>query len=118
MERKSPTTLVITRSFAAPPERVFAAHTDPAIVKRWMLGPDGWSMPVCELDARPGGKMRMEWKNDENGASFSLTGEYQVVEAPHRIVHTERMHLPDPTPENRVETRFEKDGRGTRMTMT
>jgi Activator of Hsp90 ATPase homolog 1-like protein len=41
-----------TRSFAAPRERVFRALTEPEHVQRWMLGPDGWTMPVCEMDLR------------------------------------------------------------------
>jgi uncharacterized protein YndB with AHSA1/START domain len=118
VERTSPTTLVCTRFFAAPPSKVYAAHTEPAIIRRWLLGPDGWSMPVCEHEARVGGKVRYQWKNDVTGDSFSLTAHYELVEAPHRLIHVEVMHIPDPTPENRVETRFDAEGKGTRMTMT
>ncbi|MBL8621345.1 MAG: SRPBCC domain-containing protein [Myxococcales bacterium] len=110
------TVVVVTRRFAAPPAEVFRAHTDPALVQQWCLGPDGWTMPVCICDARPGGKMRYEWTNGD-GAGFHLTGEFVEVEAPHRIVHIERMHLPDPTPDNRVETTFAADGDGTLLTM-
>jgi hypothetical protein len=39
--------VVVTRRFAAPPEAVYRAHTDPKLVQKWMLGPEGWSMPVC-----------------------------------------------------------------------
>jgi len=109
--------VVVTRNFAAPPEAVYRAHTDPALVQKWLLGPEGWTMPVCILDPRPGGKMRYEWSN-EKGQGFYLTGECLEVDPPHRIIHVERMHLPDPTPDNHVETRFEADGRGgTLMTM-
>jgi uncharacterized protein YndB with AHSA1/START domain len=108
--------IVVTRRFAAAPEKVYRAHTDPAIVRRWMLGPEGWTMPVCEAEPRPGGKIHYEWANGE-GAGFSLTGEYLEMEPYRRIVHVERMHLPDPTPDNHVETRFEPDGDGTLMTM-
>ena len=66
--------VVITRRFAAPPEAVFRAHTDPELIKKWMLGPEGWSMPVCILDARPGGKSRFEWTNGK-GEGFYSTGE-------------------------------------------
>jgi uncharacterized protein YndB with AHSA1/START domain len=51
------------------------------------------------------------------GAGFYLTGEFVTLEPPHRIVHIERMHLPDPTPDNRIETTFAKGGAGTLMTM-
>ncbi len=108
--------VVVTRRFAAPPEAVYRAHTEPAIVQQWMLGPDGWTMPVCISEARPGGKIRYEW-SDGKGAGFYLTGEYIVLDPFRRIVHVERMHLPDPTPDNHVETIFEADGAGTLMTM-
>ena len=57
LEVEGETVVVVTRHFAAPPEKVFRAHTDPAIVQRWMLGPDGWTMPVCILEAQPGGRI-------------------------------------------------------------
>ena len=108
--------VVVTRRFAAPPEAVWRAHTEPALLQKWLLGPDGWSMPVCINEARPGGRIRYEW-TDGQGNGFHLTGEYLELEPPRRIVHVERMHLPDPTPDNHVETRFEPDGEGTLMTM-
>jgi uncharacterized protein YndB with AHSA1/START domain len=108
--------VVVTRRFAAPPELVFRAHTEPALIKRWLLGPDGWTMPVCVSEARPGGKIRYEWA-DGNGGGFYLTGEYVELSPFSKIVHVERMHLPDPTPDNHVETRFDADGAGTLMTM-
>ena len=110
------TGVVVTRRFAAKPEAVFRAHTEAELVQQWMLGPEGWSMPVCICDARPGGKMRYEWSNGEGGG-FYLTGEFLELEPHHRIVHVERMHLPDPTPDNRIETTFKADGTGTLMVM-
>ena len=110
------TFVVVTRRFAAPPAAVFAAHVEPALLQQWCLGPDGWTMPVCVCDPRPGGAIRYEWQNAE-GHGFHLTGEFVEVEAPHRLVHVERMHLPDPTPDNRVETTFTADGDGTLMVM-
>jgi uncharacterized protein YndB with AHSA1/START domain len=108
--------IVITRRFAAPPEDVYRAHVEPALLQQWCLGPDGWTMPVCIFEAKPGGKMRYEWANSD-GRSFFLTGEIVELQPPHRIVHIERMHLPDPTPDNHVVTTFTADGRGTLMTM-
>ena len=108
--------VVVTRRFAATPELVYRAHTEPAIIQQWLFGPDGWKMPVCENDARPGGKIRYVWSNDQ-GHSFSLTGEYVELQPFSKIVHVERMHIPDTTPDNHVETRFEADGTGTLMTM-
>jgi len=108
--------VIVTRRFAAPPEAIYRAHVEPALVQRWMLGPEGWTMPVCVCEARPGGRIRYEW-SDGQGRGFHLTGEFVVLEPYSRIVHVERMHLPDPTPDNRIETRFEADGDGTLMTM-
>ncbi len=110
------THIVITRRFAAPPEAVYRAHTDPKLIQQWCLGPEGWTMPVCINEARPGGKIRYEWAN-EKGGGFYLTGEFLELKPYSKIVHVERMHLPDPTPDNHVETRFEPDGSGTLMTM-
>jgi uncharacterized protein YndB with AHSA1/START domain len=108
--------VVITRPFAAPPEAVYRAHIEPALLQKWMLGPEGWTMPVCISDARPGGKMRYEWDNGKGGG-FYLTGEYVELTPFSRIVHIERMHLPDPTPDNHVETTFTPQGAGTLITM-
>ena len=108
--------VVMTRRFAASPEAVYRAHTEPRLIQQWMLGPEGWTMPVCINEARRGGKIRYEWALP-GGGGFYLTGEYLELEPYSRIVHVERMHLPDPTPDNHVETRFEADGGGTLMTM-
>ena len=108
--------VVVTRRFAAPPEAVYRAHTEPRLIQKWLLGPDGWTMPVCVCEARPGGKIRYEWA-DGKGGGFYLTGEFVELVPFSRIVHVERMHLPDPSPDNHVETRFEPDGSGTLMTM-
>ena len=109
-------TIVVRRRFAAPPEAIYAAHLDPALLRQWCLGPDGWTMPVCVNEGRIGGKLRYEWSH-ESGRGFYLTGEIVALDPPHRIEHVERMHLPDPTPDNRVVTTFEPDGTGTQMTV-
>jgi len=111
--------VVVTRRFAAPPEALYRAHTEAELMQQWLLGPDGWTMPVCISEARPGGRLRCEW-TDGQGNGFYLTGEYVELEPFTRIVHIERMHLPDPTPDNRVETAFTPDGDGTllRLRMT
>jgi uncharacterized protein YndB with AHSA1/START domain len=108
--------VVVKRRFGAPPEAVYRAHTEPQLIQKWMLGPDGWSMPVCLCEARVNGKIRYEWSNGKGGG-FHVTGEFLELEPYRRIVHVERMHLPDPTPDNHIETRFEADGDGTLMCM-
>jgi uncharacterized protein YndB with AHSA1/START domain len=111
------THVVVTRHFAATPEALYRAHTDPALVQRWMLGPEGWTMPVCISEVKPGGKIRYEWTNGK-GQDFYLTGEYVELDPYNRIVHVERMHLPDATtPDNHIETTFAPNGTGTLMTM-
>ena len=116
LKTEGDTHIVITRHFDAPPEAVYRAHTDPKLVQKWCLGPEGWTMPVCINEPRPGGKIRYEWAHPKQG-SFYLTGEFVELEPCSKIVHVERMHLPDPTPDNHVTTTFVPDGSGTLMTM-
>ncbi len=80
----------MTRVFDAPRKLVFEAFTRPELVKRWLLGPDGWSMPVCEIDLRVGGAYRYVWKRDSNGTEMGMGGVYREIAAPERIVATER----------------------------
>lgn len=118
LERPAPVRASVTRRFAASPDRVFAAHVDAALVVRWLTGPDGWVMTRCEMDPRPGGAIHYAWRQGEGEAGFHLTGEVEEIAPPGLMRHVERMHLPDPTPVTRVETRFAADGSGTAMTMT
>jgi uncharacterized protein YndB with AHSA1/START domain len=80
----------VTRVFDAPRSLVFDCHTQPELVRRWLTGPPGWTMPVCEIDLRVGGQYRYVWRNDADGSEFGFVGEYREVASPHRIVHTER----------------------------
>ncbi len=114
LELSGDTEVVVTRRFAAPVEEVFRAFFEPEIIQQWMLGPDGWTMPVCINENRLGGKIRYEW-SDGQGNGFYLTGEILELDPPHRSVHVERMFLPDPTPDNRITTTFTPDGDGTMM---
>jgi len=108
--------VIVTRHFNASPEAVYRAHTEPELIQKWLLGPEGWTMPVCINEARPGGRFRYEWSNGKGG-HFYITGELVELEPNRKIVHIERMHLPDATADNHVETRFDADGSGTLMTM-
>lgn len=116
LKTEGDTHVVVTRRFAAPPQTVYRAHTDPNLIQKWLLGPEGWTMPVCIIDPRPGGKFRYEWSNGK-GQGFYIAGEFVELVPDRKIVHIERMYLPDPTPENHIETRFDPDGTGTLMTM-
>ena len=108
--------LVASRWFRAPPEAVYRAHTEPELIQKWLLGPDGWTMPVCVCEAKPGGKIRYEWSNGQ-GRGFFQTGEFLELEPYRRIVHVARMFLPERTPDNHVETTFEAERGGTLMTL-
>jgi uncharacterized protein YndB with AHSA1/START domain len=82
--------IVMTRAFDAPRKLVFEAFTKPELVKRWLLGPDGWSMPVCEIDLRVGGRYRYVWRRDRDGHEMGMGGVYREVVAPERVVATEK----------------------------
>ena len=82
--------VTVTRSFKAPRALVFRAYTEPELVRRWMLGPPGWSMPVCEMDVRVGGSYRWRWRSDTDEKEFGFAGTFREVEPPSRLVHTER----------------------------
>src|SRR5712691_12343050 len=81
--------IVMTRVFDAPRSLVFEAWTNPEYVPHWMLGPEGWTMPVCEIDLRPGGSWHFVWRKT-NGAEMAMHGEYREVTPPERLVSTER----------------------------
>jgi uncharacterized protein YndB with AHSA1/START domain len=80
--------ILITRSFDAPRALVFRALTEPDLVRRWLLGPPGWTMPVCEIDLKVGGRFRYEWQKAD-GARMAMGGVYREIEAPFRLVCTE-----------------------------
>jgi uncharacterized protein YndB with AHSA1/START domain len=79
----------VTRSFRAPRALVYRAYTEPQLVQRWLLGPPGWSMPVCEMDVRVGGTYRWRWRSDQDGNEFGFTGTFREVVPASRLVHTE-----------------------------
>jgi uncharacterized protein YndB with AHSA1/START domain len=79
--------LLFTRDFDAPRELVFEALTRPALLQQWLLGPDGWTMPVCEIDLRPGGRFRYVWRKGD--VDMGMTGTFREIVRPERIVHTE-----------------------------
>ena len=82
--------LVMTRAFDAPRKLVFDAFSKPELVKRWLLGPPGWSMPVYEIDLRVGGTYRYVWRDDTKGTKMGMGGMYREIVVPERLVCTER----------------------------
>ena len=106
----------VTRVFDAPRNLLWDCHTKPELLRRWHLGPDGWSMPVCDIDLRVGGEYRNVWRSDDDGSEFGFRGRYRTIVAPEQLVHTERF---DGTPESEQNdavctlTLTEADGRTT-----
>jgi len=78
----------LVRSFAAPRRLVFEAYTNPVHVPQWLLGPPGWTMPVCEIDLRVGGRWRFCWRR-EDGGTLEMHGVYREIVRPERLVNTE-----------------------------
>jgi uncharacterized protein YndB with AHSA1/START domain len=79
----------VVRSFKAPRALVYRAYTEPALLQRWLLGPPGWSMPICEMDVRVGGRYRWRWRNEADGSEFGFAGTFRDVQPQARLVHTE-----------------------------
>ena len=80
--------VVVTRTFNAPRALVFRAYTEPDLLKRWLLGPPDWTMPVCEVDLRVGGRYRYEWAGPD-GDTLAMGGVFKEIAPPERLVTTE-----------------------------
>jgi uncharacterized protein YndB with AHSA1/START domain len=81
--------IAMTRAFDAPRRLVFDAFTKPDLLKRWLFGPDGWVLSVCEIDLRAGGRYRYVWHRARTGTDMGMGGVYREVVVPERIVATE-----------------------------
>src|SRR5688572_21689712 len=114
---KTPTDreVVITRVVDAPRRIVWDAWTSPEHVPHWMTGPDGWSMPVCEIDLRPGGGWHFVWRKSD-GAEMGMRGTYVEVAPPERLVHTESWGAEWPETTNTLV--LSEDSGRTTMTLT
>jgi uncharacterized protein YndB with AHSA1/START domain len=89
--RPTDTRLIATRVIDAPRDLVWAAHTQCEHTRNWLLGLEGWQMPVCEIDLRPGGTYRYVFEGPDS-PSFSLSGEYREIRDRERIVNSETMN--------------------------
>ena len=89
----SDTTIVLVRTFNAPRRLVWEAMFTPAKMRRWMLPPPGWTMTVCDCEARVGGVLRLAWKSEDADPVMTLQGVFTEVVPHERIVHTETMVL-------------------------
>ena len=109
--------LRIERIFNAPVERVFAAWTSEEVLRRWLHGMSGWETPTAEVDLRVGGRIRILMRDPSGGAESGATGEYRVVDPPHRLVFT-WVWDDQPDQPQLIELEFsERDG-GTTVLMT
>lgn len=81
--------VLVKRSFNAPRALVYRAHTEPALMRRWLVGYPGWTMPVCEMDVREGGAYRWRWRQEEDGSEFGFYGVHQEVIANQRLRYTQ-----------------------------
>jgi uncharacterized protein YndB with AHSA1/START domain len=79
----------ITRAFDAPRNLVWDAHTKPELVRRWLLGPPGWEMPVCRIDLRVGGEYRYEWEDKGRNKKMAMSGTFTEVVKPEKIASRE-----------------------------
>jgi uncharacterized protein YndB with AHSA1/START domain len=108
--------LHIERHFAARPERVFQALTDPSELVRWW-GPEGFTVPECELDARPGGAWRTCMRSPD-GNLHCVSGVYQEIVPPKRLVYTWSWETEGPRHETLVTIVLRSVGDATELTMT
>lgn len=110
--------IVMTRAFDAPRALVFDAFTKPELVRRWLLGPPGWSMPVCEIDLKVGGAYRYVWEKEAKGTRMGVSGVFREVTPPARVVHTERFDEAWYEGEAVITTEFVGTAGGTAVSMT
>ena len=113
--RTADTEITVRRRFAAPPARVFAALTDPGLLRRWMSA-SGRELVECQVDLRPGGSYRFVFRSSR-GATFGMYGAYREVVPGSRIVHTEAYDGYDWEPLVTT-TVLRDDGGGTALVMT
>jgi len=99
---------VMARTFEAPRTLVWDAYTKPEHVQRWLLGPEGWTMPICEIDLRPGGEWHFLWRRPD-GDELEMRGVYREIIPPERLVNTESWGGEWPETENTVQL-FEVNG--------
>lgn len=85
----------VSRVVRGAPDQVWRAHHEAELLRRWMLGPDGWEMPVCEPASEPGQRYRYEWAEIGGEQRFGFTGEFVEGARPYRAVTTEAMWTPE-----------------------
>ena len=110
--------IAMTRVVDAPRQLVFDAFTKVELIRRWLLGPEGWSMPVCDVDLKVGGTFHYVWRNYADGKEFGLGGVYREIVRPERIVHAENFDEPWYPGDALVTSAFVEQNGSTTITMT
>ena len=87
----SDTQVRVCRVIRGTAEQVWRAHHEPELMKKWLLGPDGWTMPVCDIATEVGQSYRYEWQETASGETFGFVGELLESVPSVRAVTTERM---------------------------
>ena len=83
-----------SRAFNAPRSLVWRACTEPELVKRWLGVRAGWTLPICEIDPRVGGRYRYVWGKESKGFDLGMSGTYREIEAPDHLICTEQFDDP------------------------
>ena len=107
--------IVVSREFDAPRTLVYLAFTKPELVQKWLLGPPGWTMPICEIDLRVGGKYHYRWRSESEKQEFGFVGTFQKIDPNVRL---ETIEEPEgiPTPgKASISTSFTDVGQKTRV---
>ena len=112
VSQQGETEILVRRRFAHPPVMVWRAMTDPVLIPKWMASLD--TMTRCEMDARPGGHFRYEWRGEER--SFFFCGPIIQADAPRHLEVIEYFNG-DTASGTRVVTDLVAEGTGTRMTI-
>lgn len=82
--------IAMSRVFDAPRSMLFDAHTRPELIRRWLGVRAGWSMPVCEVDLKVGGRYRYVWSKNDGAQQMGMGGVFLEIVRPERIVNTEK----------------------------
>lgn len=112
----SETEVLVERTFAAPKPLLWDAITRCEHLRKWMYGFEGWSLPICEMDLRPGGKIRWGWEKGQSGEKMEITGEYKEVSPPDRFAYRESWG--DPWPDSINIFELEEVEGGTKLNLT
>jgi uncharacterized protein YndB with AHSA1/START domain len=115
--KSSDRAITFTREFDAPARLVWDCHTKPELVSWWMLGPSGWTMPLCRIDLRVGGEYRYEWENPD-GRTMGLGGVYHEIIATKKLVHTEHFDDDWTMGESVAASLFDENDGKTLLTLT